>query len=138
MRGDTVEYCNTLFQFADPSLAVSASSGVINQQGRPFIHGFEIHLERATMFFEFAVLGDGAGNLVTPLTVLTADGKVVRPELPAGDPMLAAFVAEIDEVAKCAAANRPSSLLGGDLARDAVVLCHKQTEAVRTGKIVKV
>jgi hypothetical protein len=138
MRGDSVEYCNTFFQFADSHLAVSASSGVINQQGRPFIHGFEIQLERATMFFEFGVLADNAGNLVTPLTVLTDDGKVVRPELPAGDPMLAAFIAEIGEVAQCAAANRRSSLLGGELARDAVVLCHKQTEAVRTGKVVTV
>jgi predicted dehydrogenase len=138
MRGDSVEYCNTFFQFADPQLAVSASSGVINQQGRPFIHGFEIHLEQATLFFEFGVLAGDAGNLVTPLTLLTADGKVVRPELPDGDPMIAAFIAEIGEVAKTAADNRPSSLLGGDLARDAVVLCHKQTEAVRTGKVVKV
>lgn len=138
MRGDSVEYCNTFFQFADPQLAVSASSGVINQQGRPFIHGFEIHLEKATLFFEFGVLAGDVGNMVTPLTLLTADGKVVRPELPAGDPMIAAFVAEIDEVAKCAAANRPSALLGGDLARDAVVLCHRQTESVRTGRVVKV
>lgn len=138
MRGESVEYCNSFFQFADSQLAVSASSGVINQQGRPFIHGFEIHLEGATLFFEFGVLTGDSGNMVTPLTVLTSDGQVVRPELPAGDPMLAAFVAEIDEVANCAAENRPSPLLGGDLARDAVVLCHKQTEAVRTGKVVKV
>jgi predicted dehydrogenase len=138
MRGDCVEYCNTFFRFDDPSLVVSATSGVINQQGRPFIHGFEIHLERATLFFEFAVLTGDAGNLAVPLTILTSDGKVVRPEMPAGDPMLAAFAAEIEEMARCAQANQPSSLLGGDLARDAIVLCHKQTEAVRSGGIVKV
>jgi predicted dehydrogenase len=138
MRGESVEYCNTIFQFADPRLAVSASSGVINQQGRPFIHGFEIHLEGATLFFEFAVLGDNAGNLVTPLTLLNKDGKVLRPDLPPGDPMLAAFIAEIEEVANCAAQNRPSPLLSGELARDAVLLCQRQTEAVRTGKIVAV
>ena len=48
------------------------------------------------------------------------------------------FVAEVREVARCAAANRPSRVLGGDLARDAVVLCHCQTESVRTGKVVTV
>ena len=138
LRGETVEYCNSFFQFADSQLAVSASSGVINQQGRPFTHGFEIHLEGATLFFEYAVLADNAGNLVTPLTVLTADGKVARPEMPEGDPMLAAFAAEVAEVTECAAVNRTSALLSGELARDAVVLCHKQTEAVRTGKIVTV
>ena len=30
------------------------------------------------------------------------------------------------------------ALLSGELARDAVLLCHKQTEAVITGKVVKV
>lgn len=138
LRGDSVEYCNTFFRFDDPSLVVSATSGVISQQGRPFIHGFEIHLERATLFFEFAVLTGDAGNLAVPLTILTPDGKVIRPEMPAGDPMLAAFAAEIEEVARCAGANQQSSLLGGDLARDAIVLCHKQTEAVQSGGIVKV
>jgi hypothetical protein len=28
--------------------------------------------------------------------------------------------------------------LSGDLARDAIVLCHKQTQAVQSGKTVKV
>ena len=46
-----------MFEFADPRLTVSATSGVINQQGRPFTHGFEIHLEKATLLYELAVLG---------------------------------------------------------------------------------
>ncbi len=45
MRGDVVEYCHSMFRFPEPSLVVSAASGVINQQGRAFTHGFEIHLE---------------------------------------------------------------------------------------------
>ncbi len=138
LRGEVVEYCNTLFGFADSALSVSAASGIINQQGRPFTHGFEIHLEGATLFFEFAVLGGDGGNLAVPLTVLTADGQVLRPEMPPGDPMLAAFEAEINEMANCAAQNQSSTLLGGELARDAITLCHKQTEAVKSGKIVKV
>jgi predicted dehydrogenase len=138
LRGETAEYCHTFFRFQDPSLVVSASSGVIYQQGRPFVHGFEIHLEQATMFFEFAVLAGDGGNLAVPLTLLTPDGKVVRPEMPSGDPMIEAFKAEIAEMAQCAAGNRGSSLLGGELARDAIVLCHKQTESVRSGNAVKV
>src|SRR3954470_12506375 len=82
LRGEVVEYCNTQFQFADKSLAVSAASGVINQQGRPFTHGFEIHLEKATMFFDFAVLAGGK-MLSTPLTVLDADGHAEQPQMPA-------------------------------------------------------
>ena len=133
LRGDVVEYCTTQFQFADPRLAVSAASGVINQQGRPFTHAFEIHLEKATLFFEFAALADG-NNVATPLTILDSKGKVERPALPAGD----AFVAEIMEVAKSIAAGKPSEVLSGDLARDAIVLCAKQTESVKKGKPVKV
>jgi predicted dehydrogenase len=138
MRGDCVEYCNTLFRFNDPQLVVSATSGVVNQQGRPFIHGFEMHLEKATLFFEFAVLSEGVPNIAIPLTVLTAEGKVLRPTMPEGDPMLNAFAAEVAEVARCAQANRSSPLLAGDMARDAIVLCQKQTEAVRSGTIVTV
>jgi predicted dehydrogenase len=137
MRGDVVEYCNTQFEFDDPALAVSAASGVINQQGRPFTHGFEIHLEKATIFFDFAVMANGK-NTSLPLTLLDSKGKVEYPALPAGDPMLAAFEAEIREVVSSCKSARPSSLLGGALARDAIVLCHKQTESVRKGKKVAV
>lgn len=137
LRGDVVEYCNTQFKFADPKLAVSATSGVIAQQGRPFTHGFEIHLQKATLFFDFSVMADGK-NTSLPLTVLSAKGKVEYPALPPGDPMLAAFEAEIKEVASACKSGKPSTLLGGDLARDAIVLCHKQTESVRRGKTVVV
>lgn len=137
MRGDVAEYCNTQFQFADSSLSVSATSGVINQQGRPFTHGFEIHLEKGTLLFNFAVMSDG-NNLAVPLTLLDSKGKVQRPKLPAGDPMLAAFEAEIREVAQSLKNNQPSKLLSGELARDAIVLCLKQQQAVKSGKSVKV
>lgn len=130
LRGDVVEYCNTLFQFADPKVAVHSQSGVINQQGRAFTHAFEIHLERATLLFDFAVIG-GEGKVLCPLTVLDADGKAFQPELPAGDPMLAAFIAEIAELVASVNSGKPSQLLGGELARDAIVLCHKQTDSVR-------
>ena len=46
--------------------AVSAVSGALSQPGRPFAHGFEIYLERATLSF----------GPDTPLTVYTADGLV--------------------------------------------------------------
>ncbi len=137
MRGDVVEYCVSQFQFADPSLVVTSASGVINQQGRPFTHGFELHLEKATLYFDLAVL---AGNMlqITKLTLLDHKGKALHPEMPAGDPMLMAFDAEVKEVAASLKSGQPSALLSGELARDAIVLCHKQTQAVQSGKTVKV
>jgi predicted dehydrogenase len=137
LRGETVEYCVSQFQFADPSLVVSATSGVINQQGRPFTHGFEIHLEKATLYFDLAVLPAGMLQ-VTKLTLLDHKGKAEHPVMPAGDPMLLAFDAEIKEVVQSLKSGQPSPLLSGELARDAIVLCHKQTQAVKSGKMVKV
>jgi len=137
MRGNVVEYCVSQFQFADPSLVVSSASGVINQQGRSFTHGFEIHLEKATLYFDLAVLVGGQLQ-VTPLTLLDSKGRAEYPQLPPGDPMLSAFDAEIPEVVKSVTLGKQSNLLAGSLARDAIVLCHKQTQAVRGGKAVKI
>jgi len=137
MRGEVVEYFNTLFRFDDPRLAVHAQSGVINQQGRAFTHAYEIHLERATLLFDFAVIGDQPVSAM-PLTLLDDKGRATHPKLPEGDPMLSSFAAELKEVARSVRTNTPSRLLGGDLARDAIVLCHKQTESVLKGRPVKV
>jgi predicted dehydrogenase len=128
-RGKVVEYCNTLFGFPDRSLVVGAASGVVNQQGRAFTHGFEIHLERATLQYEFAVIG-GQGKLLLPLTVYEGEGAVRQPELGDGDPVRA-FQAEIAEILRALESGRPSPILSGDLARDAVALCRMQEEAVR-------
>jgi predicted dehydrogenase len=135
MRGEVVEYCNTLFQFADPSLVVNATSGVINQQGRPFTHGYEIHLEKATLHFDFAAFSDAAELM--PLKIVTSTGKVIRPDLGDGDPVRG-FESEIKEVVRSLGSAEPSAILSGELARDAIVLCHKQSESVRRGKLVKV
>jgi predicted dehydrogenase len=135
LRGEVVEYFDSLYRFADPSLVVRATSGVINQQGREFTHGFEIHLEQATLHFEFAACRDKPEFM--PLKVLTSDGQVVRPDLGDGDPTRG-FVGEIAEVVQCIEANQPSAILSGDLARDAIVLCHRQTQSVRERRPVTV
>jgi predicted dehydrogenase len=133
MRGEVVERFSTQFRFADPELVVTAASGVINQQGRPFVHGYEIYLERATLLFDSGgVIKEPAGAV--PLSVLSDDGKVKRPKLRSGD----AFVDEIREVIRAVRSQTPSKLLDGELARDAVVLCQKQTQSVRRGRPVKV
>jgi len=137
MRGEVVEYCVSQFKFADLSLVVSSASGVVNQQGRSFTHGFEIHLEKATLYFDLAVLAGGKLQ-ITPLTMLDNRGKAEQPKLPPGDPMLSAFDAEVKEVVQSVTRGQPSSVLSGSLARDAIVLCHKQTQAVKSGKTVTI
>jgi len=136
MRGEVVEYFTTQFEFGDSDAVVSATSGVLNQQGRSFLHGFEIHLEKATLMYEFAVIDDKP-VLSRPLTVLTHTGKVLQPKLGSGDPT-DAFKAEIQEVIKSVKAGKQSDILAGNLAADAVKMCHKQTESVKKGRRVKV
>jgi len=70
-------------------------------------------------------------------TVLDAKGKVQRPDLGPGDPP-DSFTAQLKEVTQAVKNNQPSKILVGELARDAVILCQKQTDSVRTGKLVKV
>ena len=65
------------------------------------------------------------------------EAMVLRPDLGNGDPVVA-FEAEIEEVVHCLEANADSPILSGELARDAIHLCHKQTESVRTRAAVKV
>jgi predicted dehydrogenase len=137
LRGNVVEYCVSQFQFADKSLVVSAASGVVNQQGRSFTHGFEMHFEKATLYFDLAVLSGGKLQ-ITPLTLLDSKGNAEQVKLPEGDPMLAAFEAEIKDVATSIKSGQPSAVLSGELARDAIVLCHKQTLAVKSGKAVRI
>jgi len=130
-RGKVAEYCQTTFGFANRSLVVGAASGVINQQGRAFTHGFEIHLEKATLQYEAAVIG-GQWTVILPLTVYDDQGAVQRPPLGDGDPVRP-FEAEIEEIVRSLESGRPSPILSGDLARDAVALCRMQEEAVARG-----
>jgi hypothetical protein len=59
-------------------------------------------------------------------------GKAVTVDLGEAGP-IDAFQLEIQEVVKSLESGTPSPILGGDLACDAVVLCHKQTESVLRG-----
>jgi len=136
MRGEVAELFTTQFLFGDSDLAVTAASGVINQQGRGFTHAYEIYLEKATLLFDAAGIGKD-WVVGYPLTVLTDKGRVVRPKLGSGD-MCDAFVAELKEVVRAISTGTPSPLLAGQLASDALLLCQKQTQSLARGRAVKV
>lgn len=136
MRGEVAERFTTQFLFDDSGPMVTASCGVINQQGRPFTHAFEVYLERATLLFDAAGIGKD-WVVAYPLTLLTDDGKVLRPKLSSTDPC-DAFVAEIKEVLGAIRTQKPSALLAAELARDAMVLCDKQTQSLKHRRTVKV
>jgi len=126
-RGEVVSYCQSIFEFADAEYCVAASSGVVDQQGRPFNHAYEIHFEKATLQFEFAAFVDEPESM--PLKVLLADGSVERPELGDGDPVFA-FEREVGELVSCLEAGRTSKILDATLARDAIEICQMQAEQI--------
>ena len=136
MRGEVAEFFTSQFLYDDPKVNVTATSGAIMQQGRSFTHGYEIHLEKATLLYDFSVV-NGVGELNMPVTLLTHDGKVTRPALPATEP-LDSFVAELTEVAKAIRTGKPSPILNGDLACDALALCESQTRSVKGRKLVTI
>ncbi|MDA7979325.1 MAG: Gfo/Idh/MocA family oxidoreductase [Pirellulales bacterium] len=130
-----VEFATTQFLF-DGESSVTATSGVITQQGRSFTHAFEVHFEQATLLFDFAVI-DGEAQALMPLTVLHADGRVERPALGAkggqSTDEVSPFAAEIDEFAQAIETGVPSPILDGQFALDALILCHAQTKSIVTG-----
>ena len=132
MRNGIPEFWHSHFGFGDQDYLVEATSGTTDQQGRAFNHGFEIHLERATLLFEFAVL-NGEGSYLCPPTILDESGQAERVELGAGDPM-DAFHAELRTVTECVRKNQESDVLSGALAQDAVKLCQMQAESMAASR----
>ncbi len=124
-----VNYLTTQYLYGPGGPAASCSSGAVAMKGRPFVHGYEIYLERATLTFE-----SGA----TPLTVYDHDGKSEQPALAGGDDPLGGFTAEINAAADGVRTGKAPDLLTGQLARDALVLCFKECESVRSGRAVTV
>ncbi len=129
-----VEFLSTQFIYDDPAPVITATSGVLRQQGRPFTHAFEIYLEQATLLFDFAALATGGQGI--PLTILLSNGKVQQPVLSAGDPV-EGFVHELKEVCRCVERGTPSAILDGSIARDSLLLCEREIRSVQTKKPVR-
>jgi predicted dehydrogenase len=126
---DAVTYLTTSYLYGPGGPAVTCSSGAVCMGGRPFVHGYEIYLEKASLIY------DSGG---TPLTLLTADGKSSQPALPGGGDALSAFTDELQAAVDGVASGKEPDLLRGQLARDALVLCHRECESVKSGKAVAV
>ncbi len=133
--GDAVVHLTTQYLYDDPNLAVSAISGAISQKGRPFAHGFDLYLERATLSFGFASLaGEG---MVNPLSVILPDGTVERPELGSGDP-IAAFTLELQSAVDAVRSGKDADRLSGETARQALAICLAEVRSVKTGGAVAI
>ena len=136
VKAGAVVHLATQYLFDDPNLTVSAVSGALAHAGRPFAHGFELYLERATLSFAFASLG-AAGQDLAPFTIVTEDGAVERPELGSGDPV-DAFARELTAAVETVATGTEAPGLAGDLARQALAICLAEVEGVTTRRPVAI
>lgn len=127
-------HLTTQYLYDDPDLAVSAVSGALSQSGRPFTHGYELYLEGATLAFEAATLGDQF-HLAMPVSVILPNGQVEHPELGSGDP-IDAFAQEIGAAVASVTSGEPAAELSGELACQALVLCHAEVQSARSGQPV--
>jgi predicted dehydrogenase len=126
VQNGAVNYLTTHYLYGPGGPAVSCSSGALAQKARPFVHGYEIYLERATLVYE-------SGSC--PLTVLTADSQE-QPRLEGGGEATTAFTLELQSAVDGVREGREPALLSGQLARDALVLCHKECQSVLSGEAV--
>lgn len=132
--GNFVDYVTTQYIYNDKELAVSCSSGAVSQPGRAFSHGFEIYLEKATLLYDFATLG-GEPVTAVPLTLLDESGEVQPVDLGDADPV-DAFAAELRYAVEAIDRGEEPTALSGVGARDALLLCYKEAESIKTGEIV--
>ncbi|MDR1480658.1 MAG: Gfo/Idh/MocA family oxidoreductase [Planctomycetaceae bacterium] len=124
LRNDVPEYFNTQFIYQNDNLVVTSTSGVIQQQGRPFMARYEVHFEQATL-----VLNDA------PPTILTADGKVEKANIPEMDEV-GIFASELREVTNSLKKQLISQILGSELARDALIIALRERESILQKKTV--
>ena len=128
-----VVHLTTQYLYDDPDLAISAVSGALSQAGRPFTHGFENlpgtgdALVRVRQPGRAGARGDAAvgdlarrhGRAARAAGLGRPDGRVRRR-------------AEVARSRRSASGTRRPPL-SGELARQALVLCHAEVESVENG-----
>ena len=134
VEGEAVVHLTTQYLYDDPNLTVSAVSGAIEPGG-------------AAVRARIRVLSGEGDALVrvrqprrrrtrgSPLSVILPDGTVERPALGSGDP-IDAFAAELAVAVESVEQGIALPQLSGELARQALVICHAEVESVKTRKPV--
>jgi len=127
VENGVVQHLTTTYDYGPTGPAVTCTSGALAMSGRPFTHGYELYLERSTLMYE-------AGG---PITKYTA-GKSETVTPPGGGDEITAFAEEIQTAVDAVKTGKLPDLLSGQLARDALVMCHKEIESATTRKLVAV
>jgi predicted dehydrogenase len=124
-----VVHINAQYLFGTDGPSLACASGALCQQGRPFMHGYEIYFDRGTLTYQSGV--------VAP-TLYRADGQTEHPPLSAMSDPVVCFAAELQAAVNGIESGIAPAELDGGTARDALALCNLECESVRTGQIVKI
>ena len=130
-----VNHVHTQYVY-DDGQAVSAVSGGIAADGLAFASGFEIFLEKATLLYRAGTVG-GTWCTDRPLTLIE-NGKARQPVLKGGGEWCSAFTSELQVAVDAVKSGQPPRLLSGELARDALKMCHAEARSIASGKVVKI
>jgi len=125
-----VNHVHTQYIYDDPKLAVSCVSGGLGAAALQFTHGFELYLDSATILFNAGTYG-GEWIVDRPLTVIT--DEVSHPELTGGAEWYSAFTDELQTAVNAVRENQEPRILSGELARDALRLCHAEARSIESG-----
>lgn len=126
VENGVVQHLTTSYDYGPTGPSVTCTSGALAMSGRPFVHGYELYFEKATLVYM-------AGTC--PLTLITS-GKSEAVALQGGGDPISAFADEIQTAVDGVVSGRMPDLLSGTLARDALVMCHKECESVIARKAV--
>ncbi|REJ93734.1 MAG: gfo/Idh/MocA family oxidoreductase [Planctomycetota bacterium] len=132
-----VNHVSTQYVYGDAEKTVSCISGGIAAGGLKFAQSFELFLEKATLQFDVGTYGsDWVVN--RPLTVITDDDNIETPAPGGRSEWCGAFTDELQEAVDAVASGNQPPTLNGQLARDALKLCHAEAESIARGTPVAV
>ncbi len=129
IENNAVQHVTTQYLYGRDGPIITCSSGALAMAGRPFVHGFEIYFEKATLVYDSGVC---------PLTLLSGDGTSSQPKLAGGGSDIAAFTQELQAAVNGVIAGKAPDLLSAQLARNALVMCHQECASVRSGKVAAI
>ncbi len=137
LKDGLVNHVSTQYVYDDQDLTVSCISGGIAAGGLKFASSFELFLENATIQYDAGTYGD-EWVVNRPLTLITNDGEITTPDPGGSGEWCAAFTEELQAAVDGVHAGETPAVLSGQLACDALRLCHAEAESMRTGTTVSV
>ena len=134
------EYRRSVLGLAQPAqnpLACSSdsTSSAVSAAGLKFAQSFELFLDRATLQFDAGTYGED-WVVKSPLTLITDEGEIETPDPGGSGEWCAAFTDELQAAVMAVQSGEAPTVLSGELARDALKLCHAEAESIRTGNVV--